>query len=423
MKRLSLILISALLLLTGCGAVSENSGVFSEENSSASAGHSTNSSSELSTKSPTESTPEEPAPEPEIKEFTAEEIAAAMGLGWNLGNQLEASINGVPSETAWGNPEITPGLFEAIKQQGFSTVRIPVSYLSKIGEAPGYEIEPQWLDRVQQVTDYALDSGLFVIINVHGDGYYTVDGAWLHCAENDAAQAGIREKFRALWQQVAERFKDYGEHLIFESMNEIFDNTYDTPNAAYYQNLNEYNKIFTETVRQTGGENTHRWLLIPGWNTNIEYTAGDYGFEIPDDERLMVSVHYYDPYNFTLDDNPYTATTEWGILAAQNFDSWGGEDYVDSMMEKLHDTFIIRGIPVVIGEFGAENKQHLSENFPYFRIRWTEYVIRSAMRRGIVPVYWDNGYNGDFGFGIIDRATYEITQPELLGAMIDAINS
>lgn len=438
MKKLICAALTAVIFLTGCAYDRGTSGDLLESSENKSSVSSDYSSSESSFNKSSSELHEADSPESgsinndtsEPETFSAKEITDAMGLGWNLGNQLEASIGGVPSETAWGNPEISGELFAAIKQAGFSTVRIPVSYLSKIGASPNYEIDAQWLGRVRQVVDLALEQGLFVIINIHADGYYTVDGAWLKCAENDTAQAEITDKLAAVWKQIAERFKDCGERLIFESMNEIFDNTYGAPNPEYYKNLNEYNRVFVETVRKTGGNNARRWLLIPGWNTNIGYTVGDYGFVIPEDNyceadknRLMISVHFYDPYNFTLDENQWSATTQWGQNAVQNYDGWGQEDYVQEMFAKLSETFVRRGFPVVIGEFGAQDKSHLDGEFGKYRCYYAVYVVSKAKENGCIPIYWDNGWNGDFGFGIFDRSTLTVTQPELLNAMITAINS
>lgn len=355
-------------------------------------------------------------------------ITAAMGMGWNLGNQLEASSNKVPNETTWGNPTITEDLIKAVKAQGFNTIRIPVSYLSKIGEAPDYTIDSAWLDRVQEVVDYVVGNDMYAVMNIHGDGYYTVDGGWLLCVDDN--QDEIKAKYEAVWKQIADRFKDYDEHLIFESMNEEFDNTYGRPNKDGYANINEYNRIFVDTVRGTGSNNTKRWLLLPGWNTNIEYTAGNYGFVIPEDKlcesdgkRIMISVHYYDPYNFTIDENSSSAKTQWGKYATENFDNWGQEDHVDSQMQMLHDTFVAEGYPVIIGEMGVQDKTHLSESFNEYRRYWLEYVVKSAKANGCIPVYWDNGWNGKNGFGLFDRTSCTVTQQSLIDAMIRAINS
>ena len=363
-------------------------------------------------------------------ELDQTQITEAMGLGWNLGNQLEASSGGLPSETCWGNPEITKELIDTIKAQGFKTVRIPVSYLDMIGDGPDYKIDTDWLDRVQEVVDYVVDNDMFAIVNMHGDGYYTVDHSWLLCAEDDDKQTEIKDKYGKVWTQIADRFKDYDQHLIFESMNEEFNNDYGKPDANAYENINAYNQIFVDSVRATDSNNEKRWLLLPGWNTNIEYTAGDeYNFKIPTDngckadgKRIMISVHYYDPFNFTIDENK-TAKTQWGKYAVKNYDNWGQEDYVDSQMALLNEKFVSQGYPVVIGEFGAQDKTEKFADYNEFRRYWAEYLIKAAKKNGVVCVYWDNGYNGNKGFGIIDRNSLEITQPDLIAGMMRAINS
>lgn len=363
-------------------------------------------------------------------ELDQTQITEAMGLGWNLGNQLEASSGGLPSETCWGNPEITKELIDTVKAQGFKTVRIPVSYLDMIGDGPDYKIDTDWLDRVQEVVDYVVDNDMFAIVNMHGDGYYTVDHSWLLCAEGDDKQTEIKDKYGKVWTQIADRFKDYDQHLIFESMNEEFNNDYGKPDANAYENINAYNQIFVDSVRATGSNNEKRWLLLPGWNTNIEYTAGDdYNFKIPTDngckadgKRIMISVHYYDPFNFTIDENK-TAKTQWGKYAVKNYDNWGQEDYVDSQMALLNEKVVSQGYPVVIGEFGAQDKTEKFADYNEFRRYWAEYLIKAAKKNGVVCVYWDNGYNGNKGFGIINRFDYTITQPDLIAGMMRAINS
>lgn len=137
------------------------------------------------------------APAPEVTTGGASvEFSQNLMPGWNLGNQLEANSGGTPSETAWGNPTITEKLIKEVKAQGFKSVRIPVSYLSKIGDGPDYTIDSAWLDRVQEVVDMCVNNGLYAIINVHGDGYYSVGGGWLLCNEPEADQKVIKEKFK-----------------------------------------------------------------------------------------------------------------------------------------------------------------------------------------------------------------------------------
>lgn len=278
-----------------------------------------------------------------VARSSASQIVADMGAGWNLGNQLEATTNGYPSETAWGQPTVTQALIDKVRAAGFKTIRIPVSYLGHIGPGPNHTIDPSWLNRIQQVVDYGYNRGLHVIINMHGDGYKTVNGSWLIC--DAPSQAGIKAKYQKTWQQIANRFKDYDQRLILESMNEEFDGQFGRPTQPCYSNINSYNQIFVDTVRKSGGHNSSRWLLVPGWNTNIDYTAGNYGFAVPSDQyrspsipagerRIMISVHHYSPWDFAGEE---TGTiTQWGRAATNpsRTSSWGQEAYLDSQLKK-----------------------------------------------------------------------------------------
>lgn len=359
-----------------------------------------------------------------------DEIVAAMGAGWNLGNQLEASVSGVPYETAWGNPTISESLIKAVKAAGFSTIRVPVSYLSKIGS--DYTIDSSWLNRVQEVVDMCINNDLYVIINMHGDGYNSVDGGWLLC--NGSDQTTIRAKYEACWKQIANKFKDYDEHLIFESMNEEFDGTYGTPNTTYYSNINTLNQIFVDTVRQTGGNNAMRWLLVPGWNTNIEYTAGNYGFVIPSDnylsssvpsgeKRIMISVHYYDPWGFCGEES--STTTQWGSSATDSSKvaSYGDESYLNSQLYNMYSAFSSKGYPVVIGEYGAIDKSAYDSTNAACRVEWAKKVCTYAKQYGCVPVWWDNGYTGTYGFALFDRNSCTVTQQSIIDAIIGVMGT
>lgn len=370
------------------------------------------------------------------------DIAEDMGAGWNLGNTLEAAKDGQVGETKWGNPEATQEMIDAVADAGFSTVRIPVSYLDKIDDDNNYKIDSEWLDRVQEVVDYCYNKDLYVIINVHGDGYYTVDGGWLLCAEDETAQTEIKAKYEAVWKQIATQFADYDEHLIFESMNEVFNNNYNDPNPDAYSNINAYNQIFVDTVRDTGSNNTHRWLLVPGWNTNIDYTCGDYGFEMPTDEkcsadekRLMLSVHYYDPWDYCGTET--VKTYLWGEKGAQIVSdqganekskaTWGEEDYLEGQLDKLKTQFVDQGIPVIVGEYGCIDKTTANSDYSSAiaenRVYYNGFFAGTAASKGIIPVYWDNGINSTYGFGLFDRKTYEQTQPEIISAIVNAVKN
>lgn len=356
------------------------------------------------------------------------QITEAMGVGYNLGNSLEAASAGTPNETAYGNPKLTEDLVLAAKDAGFRSIRIPVSYLSMIDDNNGYKIDSTWLDRVQQVVDYCVDNDMYAIVNMHGDGYTTVNGGWLLCGSGD--QTKIKAKYKACWEQIADRFKNYDEHLIFESMNEEFDGTYGTPGRSAYANINAYNQIFVDTVRRSGGNNDQRWLLIPGWNTNIDYTAGDYGFEMPTDnylssniasgqKRIMISVHYYDPWDFCGTESG--AVTQWGdsVTDASKKPGWGDESYMASQFKKMYTKFVSQGYPVVIGEFGAINKENYDSQNKICRAEYYQKVCYYAKQYGMIPVAWDNGYNGEYGFAIIDRYSNKVVHQELMDAMME----
>ena len=356
------------------------------------------------------------------------QITEAMGVGYNLGNSLEAASSGTPNETAYGNPKLTEDLVLAAKDAGFKSIRIPVSYLSMIDDNNGYKIDSSWLDRVQQVVDYCVDNDMYAIVNMHGDGYTTVNGGWLLCGSGNQTQ--IKAKYKACWEQIADRFKNYDEHLIFESMNEEFDGTYGTPSRTAYANINAYNQIFVDTVRKSGGNNNQRWLLIPGWNTNIDYTAGDYGFEMPTDnylssniasgqKRIMISVHYYDPWDFCGTESG--ATTQWGdsVTDASKKASWGDESYMVSQFKKMYTKFVSQGYPVVIGEFGAINKENYDSQNKTCRAEYYQKVCYYAKQYGMIPVAWDNGYNGDYGFALLDRYSNKVVHQELMDAMME----
>lgn len=361
-----------------------------------------------------------------FEDLSQNEIVEAMAPAWNLGNQLEAVSGSTPSETAWDNPTITQNTFKMVKDAGFKAVRIPVSYFARIGGAPNYTIDASWLTRIKEVVDMAMAEGLYAIINMHGDGYTSMvnNGAWLLCNAPADQQPAIKAKYEACWKQIATTFKDYDEHLIFESMNEEFDGGYGVPQLEYYQNINAYNQIFVDTVRKTSENNSKRWLLIPGWNTDIGYTTGNYGFEIPtdtnrassipaDEQRIMISVHYYNPWDFcgegNRDKDGKFTSTEWGTEAEVKS--------LQDLFTNCYNKFVAKGYPVIIGETGAVDKDNLDS-----RVKFYSEVCKNARSRGMVPVVWDNNGHGQGAdkFGLFNRSTFEVTQPEIIDAIMKA---
>ena len=413
-----------------------------------------------------------PLPEkngPSADDFGQAAFTEAMGLGWNLGNTYEAvkstgkpliDVDGQPAKyangesvyemtpdpTAWGNIPMNADLAKTIKTLGFSSVRMPVGWLDNIGEGPDYKINEEWLAQVKESVDYMVAEDLYVIVNMHSDGYHTIAGGWLYCDAPEEQQAEIRAKYAAVWTQIAEMFKDYDEHVIFESMNEEFARKRDVayknfttdesteanwgdPDLESYQNINKFNQTFVDAVRSAGGENTERWLLVPGWNTNIDYTVGDYGFEIPTDKlctapsnRIAISVHYYDPYNFAL--NESTRYTQWGadFTNRAKLDTTGTLSGLKRQMAKLKK-FTDEGYPVIIGEFSPTDKTYADPDNTEFRRQWCENVVKYAKQNGAIPVYWDNGAKGKGGCRLFDRKTGKVDYPTIIEGMLRAIST
>ena len=359
-------------------------------------------------KSGTESTGQQPeGPSGE----DAWQVAKWLGLGWNLGNQLDAYSNGVANETCWGNKPATQTTFNQLAALGFTSVRIPVTWLGHIEEAPDYTIDKAWLDRVATCVGYAQNAGLNAIINIHHDGadsqhWLDIKGA----ATDEAINERVKQQLAAVWTQIAERFKDKGSFLIFEGLNEIHDGGWGwgdnrTDGGKQYAVLNEWNQVFVDAVRAVGGENADRYLGVPGYCTNPSLTV-EY-FKLPADvakNRLLVSVHFYDPYEFTLTDK----YSEWGhTAAADKKESWGDEDNVRQVFASLQTAFVDKGIPVYLGEIGCVHRS--SERSEAFRKYYLEYVCKAAKTYGLTPFFWDNGSTGTGKecSGLIDHATGE----------------
>jgi len=268
---------------------------------------------------------------------------------------------------------------------------------------------------------YALDAKLYVIINIHHDGGHNVSGSWLHLVDSagqvtTANSSAVSTQFKALWTQIAAHFKGYGEHLIFESMNEVMVD-YGTPKPEYLTQINDLNQAFVDTVRASGGNNATRCLVVPGYNTNIDYTVS--GFSAPKDTsagKLILSDHYYDPYSFAGSAETHT----WGAGNA-GVDNWGQEDWVKSQMAKLKATFVDKDLPMILGEYGAVNQT----GYESYRRYYMEYVTKAAHDVGIAPFYWDNGgkNSGGEAFGLIDRSNNTVLYPTLMQALTRAVSS
>ena len=297
--------------------------------------------------------------------LTALEATRLMGNGINLGNTLEACDNNVgiktnaplSYETYWGQPKTTQAMIDGMKAAGFDTIRIPVAWMTNATHLyeGDYTIDADYMDRVEEVVRYARKAGMYVIINDHWDGgWYGMFGS-----ESAETRALAMEAYKGMWQQIAERFRDYSDYLIFESANEELGGRFDENSPLYcsdsvvtyltdderYALTNEINQTFVDVVRATGGNNATRFLLIAGYGTNIDQTCDD-RFQMPKDtvdSKLMVSVHYYDPWSYCGASSAASAT-KWGTVSDY--------EYMDQQLAKM-TKFTEAGYGVVIGEYGA----------------------------------------------------------------------
>lgn len=349
--------------------------------------------------------------QPSLPSNDATRLAVALSPGWNLGNQLDAHNNGVASETAWGNMAATQTLFNQLKRQGFKSVRIPVTWLGKTGDAPDYVLDGKWLDRVEQVVGYAGKCGMNAIINIHHDGYGSQYWLNIKRAATDAAyNEEVKARLGAVWRQIAERFIETDDFLIFELLNEIQDGGWGNgenrnDGGKQYAVLNEWNQLAVDVVRATGGKNATRYLAVAGYSANPELTMAH--LELPDDPaegRLLVSVHSYDPAEFALN----ARYSEWGHTGdPAKKASWGDEEFIRGMCADLYEKYVSKNIPVYFGEFGCVHRaQPRAESF---RKYYLEYFCKAARTYGIAVFYWDNGNagTGEECFGLFNHSTGE----------------
>ena len=334
-----------------------------------------------------------------VRDMTSQEVVSDMGLGWNLGNSFDSYYKGQtmsPSavETACGNPTVTKELIQAIKNEGFKTIRIPVTWMNCIDSSNN--INEDYMKRVQEVVDYCINEGLYVILNVHHDG--GSEGGWLRNAQND--YTNVSAKYQKIWEQIASNFADYSDYLIFESMNEVGFNTSGNPTSENYKTLNSLNQLFVNTIRNSGSNNEKRHLLIAGYFTDTNMTC-DNRFEVPNDPagRCIVSIHYYSPSAFCVAEpsSTWSYSKTWGTADEQ--------EALEADLDLLKTRFVNAGIPVIIGEYGvlteSENGKDKASIVTYLKS-----VAEGALQRGICPILWDSGNGGVLlGFNVYSDAT------------------
>jgi len=324
-----------------------------------------------------EPTIEGPAREP-MSDLDAWTAAAAMGLGINIGNTLE---NTTKWETGWGQPHITREYVESLAHLGFKTVRLPVAWDTYAVDG---RIQPDKLRRVGEVVDWITGAGMFCVLNIHWDGGWIDSGDKQKYPKTYATFSAVAEKkYRAYWSQISSYFSGKNQRLVFEALNEEtnFENE-GFPEKAY-ATLTRVNQLFVDTVRSTGGNNPKRLLVVTGYSTDITKTC-DRHYRLPKDtvpHRLMISVHYYTPWQFC----GMTEDADWGKMKP----TWGAAEdraELNRLFDMMQDFTRRNDIPAFIGEYSV-----VSDKEPASRLRWMTAVTQAALSRKMVPVIWDTG--------------------------------
>lgn len=321
--------------------------------------------------------------------LTASEFVKNFKAGWNLGNTFEATgrwgeewndaytVNDV--ETGWGNPTTTQEMFDIVANQGFNAVRMPISWYRWVDDGNGYKIDDAFMSRVKEIVSYAYKNNLYIIINMHHD-----DKDWLNIGADDEQWAKILEKYNAIWTQVAEEFKDYDEHLLFEGANEVVNGGNWWGSEEDLAKVNELHANFVNTVRKTGGNNDKRYLVIP--TLGAQWYEHQWGaLEIPNsDDHCIVDIHWYS-----------TNTDEF-----------------DSYMSAINRGLVSKGVAVVFGECGINRNQSTAK-----KANWAKAYFGTAKKYGITAFIWDDG--GDFR--VLDRRTLKWVSQKQVDAIITAV--
>lgn len=360
------------------------------------------------------------------------QFALSMGIGWNLGNQMDAHYGGCSYEEGWGNKAATQQTFNGVAKAGYKSVRIPVTWMGHIGPAPTYTIEKAWIDRVAELVEMAHKAGLIVIINIHHDGYGAETDAvkkgyfWLDlpgAVASEEKNTQIKQELTMVWLQIGKRFANFGDWLVFETLNEIQDGGWGNGNnktdgGAQYRVLNEWNQVCVNAIRAAGGQNETRYIGVPGYVASPDLTIDN--MVLPEDvveNRLMVAVHSYDPWDYA----GSAKYNEWGHTGKDVVPGQGEDSYV-AMLNRLYNMYVRRGIPVYFGEFGAVRRATKEDE--EFRLYYFRYICKAMRERKIAALYWDNGNSktGEDGFGVINHATgkYIGNGEQAVRAMVDS---
>lgn len=358
-------------------------------------------------------------------------IAADIYAGINIGNTLEAygDPNPATGETVWGAARINSDYIAGIKSAGFNAVRIPCAWSQYIVDPATNKINEQWLDRVYEVVKMVVvDNGMYAILNAHWDG------GWLEDHIFDGNKAELVAKQKAIWTQVATKLAEFDYHLMFAGSNEVGMNEMNSGNkfnAAAYQTVTDYAQAFIDAVRATGGSNLSRTLVVQTPATNIDEAVkwASYLPVDPSEGHLMVEAHFYDPSDFSImdRDGAWSQYVKWFWGAQYHVEgsvrncSWGEESTVDQQMAKLKSSYVDKGIPVVLGEFGATRRgiadDELMSRHEASRAYYHSYVVKTAKNNGVVPFYWDTPTYGE-AWAIFDRSTGTVKDQQNLDGIM-----
>lgn len=344
-----------------------------------------------------------------MRGLTAKELTAEMKTGWNLGNTLDAN----DGETSWGNPVTTHEMIDEVAKAGFDVLRIPTTWEKHFVEGDSeYKIDEEWMNRVQEIVNYAFDNDMYVILNCHHET------EWIKPAMNEVDN--ILPKFSAMWKQIAEHFKEYGDHLLFEGLNEPRivggENEWGGGTEDGRKALDVLNQAFVDTVRATGGNNETRSLLIPSFAAAVTDAALQ-DMKIPDDPNIIISLHAYTPYDFTYSDGKDIFSYDESVGSSI--------DWVFGLIDKY---FTSKDIPVIITEYGSVNKIESFAVVPNPRyaenVKWVTRYLERAKESGIPCVWWDNGTHFGSGelFGIFNREELSWYTPDLIEAIMQVYN-
>ncbi|MFB0494761.1 endoglucanase [Mucilaginibacter sp. OAE612] len=347
------------------------------------------------------------APDKTGMDNTAVQQAANIKLGWNIGNTMEAP----GAETGWGNPLITEDYIKLVKRSGFNAIRIPCAW-DQYSDKKTAKIQDAWLNRVKQVVQYCVKNDMYVLLNIHWDG------GWLENNITPAKQDSVNAKQKAFWEQIATAMRDFDEHVMFASANEPA-----ADDAAATAILATYHQTFINAVRSTGGKNAYRVLVLQGPSTNMEKTS-HFMTSLPTDQvagRLMVEVHYYSPVNFCLmeKDEPwgrmfyYWGNGHHSLSDSARNPTYGEEAEVKSTFQLMKTKFVDKGIPVVMGEYGAYRRTAPKDLAVHNDAvdYWIKFTTQQAIANGLKPFFWDIGI-------ALDRRNNKVLDQRTINALI-----